>query len=183
MTVSPGSRIHRSLPSSAPAHSRGQALVEFAIGALVLAIMTGGTLEFGSMMAHKTDLDNAARAGARFAADNSLNNPTIWSNAASAPSNSIEGQVQAAGDTSAIPNDDSHIYIQYYDTLTGSTILCGHYSAASGSLVFVGTYTRLTCVSRANLVSVTVSSSYPLYTRILTVAPSLSSTAIFAVLN
>jgi Flp pilus assembly protein TadG len=161
----------------------GQALMEFAIASGVLALMLGGTIEFGFMLGHKVDLDNAARAGARYAADNSLNNPGIWSTATPAPTTSIEGQVQNSGGTADVPNDDNHISIAYYDPTSGTNILCGQYHASSNAMVYVNGYTATTCLARGNLVVVKVTNSYSLFTRIITVAPSLTSIATFGVMN
>jgi Flp pilus assembly protein TadG len=157
---------------------RGQALVEFALSVIVLSLILAGTIEFGFIFGHKVEINNAARAAARWGADHSVTDANnAWSSAATPPANSIEGQAINAGGTTAIPNNDSHIFIRYYD---GGT-QCGHVSA--GSFVADGSYSKATCVVRGSLVSVTITNSYPLFTGLFPVAPSLDATAAFEVMN
>jgi Flp pilus assembly protein TadG len=142
---------------------QAQALAEFAIISTVLILMLAGAIEFGMLFGHKIELANGARAGARWAASHS----TSWSAAGSPASNSIEGQILAAGGTTQLANDDSHITIEYFDNSGSSAVLCGHYSAASNSFVAQTGYTQSTCVTAGALVKVTLTSSYPLLTRSL----------------
>ncbi len=139
---------------------RGQALVEFALVSPMLFLMMLGILEFGFMFQHDVAITNAARSGARWAATH----PTAWSNASAAPSNSIEGQVQYAGGTSSIPNDDSHLVINYLVPGGGSPTVCGHYSASSGSFVANSGYTQGTCVVAGTIIQVQVTSPYTFIT-------------------
>jgi len=125
---------------------RGQALAELALVSTVLALIVAGAIEFGLLYGHKLELSNGARAGARWAAAH----PTSWSAAASPASNTVEGQVLAAGGTSALSNDDTHLTIEYLDS-----------SAARAG------YTQASCVSPGNLVRVTLAQDYPLLTSIL----------------
>ena len=163
---------------------RGQSLVEFALASIVLALILSGAIEFGIIFGHKVEINNAARAGARWAADNSVTGANnSWSNAASPASNTIEGQIIDAGGTSSLPNNDSHITITYYDASGASPVACGHYSQASNSFVANTGYTKATCVIRSNLVTVTVTNSYPLFTNLFAVAPTLVSSATFEVMN
>jgi Flp pilus assembly protein TadG len=159
-------------------------MVEFAISAILLSLILSGAIEFGFIMGHKVELDNAARSGARWAASNSVTSANnSWSSAASPASNTTEGQVLSAGGTSSIPNNDSHISIQYYDNAGASPVLCGHYSATSSSFVAASGYTQASCVDRSNLVTVTVSDAYPLFTRLFAASPTLSASATFEVMN
>jgi len=142
---------------------RGQALAEFALVSLFLALFIAGTVEFGLLYGYKLELGNAARAGARWAAAH----PTAWSAAAGPASNTVEGQALAAGGTSALPNDDSHLTIEYLDTAPALPTLCGRYSAAGAAFVAQSGYTQATCVKAGSLVRVTVTESYPLLTSLL----------------
>ena len=142
---------------------RGQALVEFALVSMLLVLLLGGAIEFGFLFDHKLELANAARAGARWGATHS----SAWSAAASPASNTIEGQVQNAGGTSGLTNDDSHLDIEYY-AVSGSTVTnCGRYSAGSAAFVAQAGYTQSTCVTPGNLVKVTLTNSYSLVTGLL----------------
>ena len=109
---------------------RGQALAEFALVSVVLALFLACSIEFGLLYGHKLELANSARTGARWGAAHS----TTWTNAASPASNTIEGQVLAGGGTGGLPNDDSHIVIEYFDTAPASPVLCGKYSQARSCL-------------------------------------------------
>jgi Flp pilus assembly protein TadG len=142
---------------------RGQALVEFALVSVVLALLLGAVVEFGFLFSHKLELTNAARSGARWA---SLHSST-WSANASPDSNTIEGQVRAAGGTSLLPNDDAHLAIEYINVSGSSQTLCGHYSAAGAAFVAAGGYSQATCVIPGNLVRVTLTNSYSLVTGLL----------------
>lgn len=120
-------------------------------------------VEFGFLFSHKLELTNAARSGARWGSLHS----TSWSAAASPDSNTIEGQVQASGGTALLPNDDTHIYIEYFN-VTGSTqTLCGHYSAGSAAFVPAAGYSQATCVIPGNLVRLTLTNPYSLVTGLL----------------
>ena len=168
-------------------------MVEFALISIIIALLLGGAIEFGFLFGHKLELNNAARAGARWATDNSVtHSSTIWSGAASAPANSIEGQVQSAGGTSAIKNQDitggNGIRVEYFDTTSGSPVLCGHVhvSGTTTSYVADNSDTQAQCVARGNLVRVTVSSTYSLVTKLLSflpAAPTLQAQATFEVMN
>jgi Flp pilus assembly protein TadG len=144
-------------------HQRGQALTEFALVSIVLALILAGSIEFGLLYAHKIELANGARSGARWAAAH----PTGWTAAATPASNTVEGQVLAAGGTSQIANDDNHITIEYLDSSPATPVLCGRYAASGGVFTAQSGYTQATCVKPGNLVRVTVIQSYPLLTAIL----------------
>jgi Flp pilus assembly protein TadG len=138
-------------------------VVELAISAVLLLLLFTGIVDFGLLFSDRLAVANAARGGARWASKH----PTSWSNAASPDSNTIEGQVQAAGGVVPIPNDDAHLTVQYYDLSGGSAVLCGSYSAASGSFTPAAGYTQSTCVIPGSMVKVTVSYTYPLLTPVL----------------
>ena len=143
---------------------RGQALAELALVSTVLALIVAGAIEFGLLYGHKLELSNGARAGARWAAAH----PTSWSAAASPASNTVEGQVLAAGGTSALSNDDTHLTIEYLDSSQATPVICGRYSVAGGGAFAARAgYTQASCVSPGNLVRVTLAQDYPLLTSIL----------------
>jgi hypothetical protein len=58
---------------SDPAHSRGQALVEFAIALPILILLVAGVLELGRGYAVAVATSDAARDGARYAAGKAAN--------------------------------------------------------------------------------------------------------------
>ena len=138
-------------------------MVEFALVSVILALLLGAVIEFGILFSHKLELTNAARSGARWASLHS----TSWSANASPDSNTIEGQVRAAGGTSLLPNDDSHVTIEYYNVNGATQTLCGHYTASPPGFVAAGGYSQATCVIPGNLVRVTLTNTYPLLTRLL----------------
>ena len=136
---------------------RGQALVEFALVSIPLALLLLGAIEFGLLFGHKIELGGAARAGARYAAGN----PKQWSAAAAPASNSIEGQLLAAGGTASLPNDDTHITIEYFSVSGGASALCGWWHG--GAFVPLNGSSQAACVVDGNLVRVTVANTYPLF--------------------
>jgi Flp pilus assembly protein TadG len=147
-----------------PQHGQGgQAIVELALATVLLLLLLLGIVDFGLLFSDRLAMSNAARGGARWASKH----PTSWSNAASPDSNTIEGQVQAAGGVVSVPNDDAHLTIAYYDLSSGSPVLCGSYRASSGSFVPATGYTQSTCVIPGTMVKVTVTYTYPLLTPLL----------------
>ncbi|MGH7903869.1 MAG: TadE/TadG family type IV pilus assembly protein [Candidatus Dormibacteraceae bacterium] len=157
------SPIQRSRPA-APTTERGQALVELAISSLFLLLLVMGIVDFGFLYSDRLAISNAAREGARYA---SLN-PTFWSNAATPDSNTIQGEIRLAGGTLDIVNNDSHISIAYYDASSGSSaVYCGAYRASTGSFVAAPGYTKTQCTSPGNIVQVSVNTTYPLLTPLL----------------
>lgn len=167
-----------------PRTQRGQSLVEFALSVIVLSLILSGSIEFGFIFGHKLELDNAARAGARWAASHTVTGANnSWSNAASPASNTTEGQIRASGGTASLANDDSHINISYYDASSATPVYCGRYSAASNSFAAAPGYSQATCIVRGNIVTVSLSNSYPLFTGLFPVAPTLGAAASFEVMN
>jgi Flp pilus assembly protein TadG len=146
-----------------PAACPGQGFVEFALVVPLFLLLVFAIIDFGILFEHRITLDNAARTGARWA----TTHPTAWSNAATAPSNTIEGQVQIAGGTSAIPNSDSNIVITYLVPGSGTATACGHYSASSGSFVAASGYTQATCVTAGHLVQEQVTHTYHMISPII----------------
>lgn len=138
-------------------------MVEFALVSVVLMLLLGSVVEFGFLFGHKLELGNGARNGARWASNHS----TAWSAAASPPSNTIEGQVLAAGGTGALPNDDLHLAIDYLAVSGGAQTLCGRYSGAGAAFVAQPGYTQATCVTPGSLVRVTLTNTYALVTGLL----------------
>jgi Flp pilus assembly protein TadG len=141
----------------------GQAVVELALASVVLLLLLMGIVDFGLLFSDRLAMSNAARGGARWASKH----PTSWSSASSPDSNTIEGQVQAAGGVVSVPNDDSHLAIAYYDVTGGTPVLCGTYSATSSSFVAATGYTQSTCVIPGTMVQVTITYTYPLLTPVL----------------
>lgn len=146
-----------------PTGQRAQALVEFALVSVFLALLLGAVIEFGLLFGHKIELAGSARDGARWAASHS----TAWTAAVSPPSNSIEGQLRAGGGTTQLANDDAHMTIEYLALSGGSTTVCGHYSQATAVFTPAAGYSQATCVIAGNLVRVTLRNSYPLVTGLL----------------
>lgn len=136
---------------------RGQALVEFALVSVPLALLLLGAIEFGLLFGHKIELAGGAREGARYAAGN----PKQWSAAATPPSNTIQGQILAAGGTASVPNDDSHITIEYFSVGAGVATLCGWWHG--GAFVALNGSSLAACVVDGNLVRVTVTNTYPFF--------------------
>jgi Flp pilus assembly protein TadG len=141
----------------------GQALVELALASVVLLLMLLAIVDFGLLFSDRLAMSNAARGGARWASKH----PTSWSSATTPDSNTIEGQVQAAGGVVSVPNDDAHLAITYYDVASGTPVLCGSYSASSDSFVAATGYTQSTCVVPGTMVQVTITYNYPLLTPML----------------
>ena len=136
---------------------RGQALVEFALVSVPLALLLLGAIEFGVLFGHKIEISGGARAGARYAASN----PKLWSAAATPPSNTIQGQILAAGGTASLPNDDAHITIEYLSVSGGVATLCGWWHGRA--FVPLNGSSLALCVVDGNLVRVTVTNTYPLF--------------------
>ena len=141
----------------------GQALVEFALISVILALLLTGAIEFGFLFGHKIELAGAARAGARWAASH----PSSWTATATPASTTVEGQIRYAGGTQQVPNDDAHMAIEYF-AVNGATVTpCGRFSAASNAFVPVAGYSQTTCVADGNLVRVTVQNSYPIVSALI----------------
>lgn len=135
-----------------------------AIGSMLLLLLVMGIVDLGLLFSDRLAISNAARGGARWASKH----PTTWTAAASPDSNTIEGQVQAAGGVTSIPNDDAHISVKYYDLTSGSAVYCGMYSASANAFQPATGYTQNTCVVPGALAEVTVTYTYPLLTPLLT---------------
>jgi Flp pilus assembly protein TadG len=138
--------------------------VEFALVAIVLFVMVFAIFDFGTFFAGKVTATNAARTAARYAATH----PTAWTNAASPPSNTIQGRLVSAAVPAQVRNDDAHITVSYIVPGVGAGTNCGHYSAASNSFVAAAGYTQATCVVPGSLVQVQVHYIYTLATPALT---------------
>ena len=156
--------------------SRGQALVEFALSAILLSLILSGAVEFGFIFGHKVELNNAARAGARWAADNSVTGSgNSWSSSNTPPANTTQGQVINAG-TASLVNAD--IKIEYFDS---SNLKCGEVTGTTFT-PFNGS-SLSACVTRGSFVTVTVTHTYPLFTKALPAPFALSAKANFEVMN
>jgi Flp pilus assembly protein TadG len=156
-------RGSRALPK-APERSRvasqsAQSLVELAVSLPLLMLLLAAAMDFGLLFGDRLAISNAARVGARWA----TKNPTNWSNSSTPDSTTIEGQIQIAGGTGNIPNDDNHIAINYYDVNVSTQTLtyCGKYSQAANAFQPASGYTQASCVARGHLIEVVVNYSYP----------------------
>jgi Flp pilus assembly protein TadG len=156
----------------------GQSLVEFAIMSIPLLLLLSGLIDMGILFEKQVMLTNAARSGGRYA---SLH-PTALSSVASAPSNTIQGQIQLAGDSGGLPNDDSHFSITFYPN--GSTTACGTYKQSTGSITYAAGYTQASCLATGNSVGVRVTNTYPLVTPLISAifAPGVKTAAVAAFL-
>jgi Flp pilus assembly protein TadG len=153
-------------------------LVEFAIMAIPLLLLLSGLIDIGVLFEKQVMMTNAARAGGRYG---SLH-PTSLSAAASAPSNTIQGQIQLAGDSGNLPNDNTHFSITYYPN--GSTTVCGTYDQSSSSVTYAAGYTQASCLAVGNSVRVQVTNTYALITPIISslYSPGVKTTAVAAFL-
>jgi len=148
-------------------------MLEFVLIMPWFIVLVLGSVDFANYYEQKVTVVNAVRDGARYASVY----PTSWSNAATAPTKTIEGIMQAEGGPAAITNDDSHITIAYYDTTTSPYTLCGQYSVASNAWVkATGTsYTQATCVKAGNEIRVTVSVSFNALVPLVNYLPAVST--------
>ncbi|MHB8571600.1 MAG: TadE/TadG family type IV pilus assembly protein [Candidatus Dormibacteria bacterium] len=142
---------------------RGQAMVEFSLIASLMLLLAFGVFDFGLLFENRLAITNGARDGVRYAATH----PTAWTNADPAGSATIEGQVQLAGGTTMVPNDDSHMVITYLVPGSGTPTACGHWSAASNSFVANSGYTQATCVAPGNLIQLTINYTYKMVTPVM----------------
>src|SRR2546429_1568133 len=109
------------------ASQRGQSTVEFALVTPLFLLLVLGTIDFGVMFEQAISITEAARDAGRLASVH----PTAWSAASQAPSNTIEGVIQANAGTAHVPNDDSHILITYLVPGSGTAMPGRHYSVSS----------------------------------------------------
>ncbi len=70
-----------------------------------------------------------------------------------------------AGGTGTLPNDDTHLLVEYFTVAGSVTTLCGHYGAAGAAFVAEPGFSQATCLGAGSLVRVTVNNSYPVLTR------------------
>lgn len=138
-------------------------MVEFAIISVPFLILLFGILDFGMLFESRLALSNAVRQAARFGAVK----PMSWSTANPAPSATIEGQLQAAGGTTSIPNDDAHIKLVYFIPQGGGTaIQCGHFNVAGGYASDNG-YSQSDCIKVGNMIQVSTNYKYAMFTPLL----------------
>jgi hypothetical protein len=136
--------------------------VEFAIISVPFLILLFGILDFGTLFESRLALSNAVRQAARFGAVK----PMSWSPANPAPSATIQGQLQAAGGTTGIPNDDAHIKVVYsIPQGNGTALQCGHYSVTAGYASDNG-YAQSDCVKVGNMIQVSTNFTYSMLTPI-----------------
>ena len=148
-------------------------MVEFAFLAPLLVALAMTLVDVGSWFQYHVSAESIVRSAARYASTH----PTAWSNASTAPANTIEGIIQQEGqgfftvaNVDIANNTTSGISIIYYDALTinaGGTVLtnsvkCGSYSQSAGAFVPVGAYTQATCVKAGNFIEVDIAYTYRL---------------------
>jgi Flp pilus assembly protein TadG len=134
---------------------RGGAVVELALLMPFLSLILFGVLDFGTLYLNDMQLTDTVAAATRFA---SLNSATsFFSNASSAPFNTIQGQLQLAKSptgTTLIPNNDAHIRITY---LLNASTECTHYVALNNTFT---PGTLATCDVNGNLVTVLITYTF-----------------------
>jgi hypothetical protein len=140
----------------------GQALVELAVAMPLLALMLFGLVDFGRAYFQYIALVNATREGARSAAYGFHN----LSNAASPAQGTVQGRIRLADGGLGIPNDATHIQIQFYDMTVSPAVLCAHFNYASNAISWDAPYTPPNsgsgqkCPKEGDAIKVTVVSDY-----------------------
>jgi Flp pilus assembly protein TadG len=151
---------------------RGQAVVELAVAAPLLALMLFGLVDFGRAYFQYIALVEAAREGGRYATYGF----STLSNAASPAQDTIQGRIKLADGGLNIPNNASHITIRYYDTTVTPAKICAHYDYATNAIAWNAPYTAPTtgqqkCPKEGDAVMVIVESDFtpitPLMNRIM----------------
>jgi Flp pilus assembly protein TadG len=146
-------------------------MIEFALIMPWFVVLVLGASDFANYYEQKLTVVNAVRDGVRYASVN----PTSWSSAASAPTKSIEGIMQAEGGAATITNDDSHVTVAYYDSSTTPYTLCGKYSVTSGGFAAQSGYTQSTCVKAGNEIRVSVTVSFNALVPLANYLPAVST--------
>jgi Flp pilus assembly protein TadG len=143
---------------------RGQNLVEFAVSLMLLLIIFFGIMDFGFLFSGFVSAHNAVRGAARFAATH----PSAWTNVSNPPDKTtIEGNLKLTAVPAVIPNDDSHVTINYIVPTSGSSgVQCGHYLPSGGFTADNG-YTQSGCVAPGHLVQIKASYIYTFMTPML----------------
>jgi Flp pilus assembly protein TadG len=140
----------------------GQAVVELAITVPLLALMLFGLVDFGRAYFQYIAVVNAAREGARAAAYGFSN----LSNASPPAQDTVQGRIQIADGGLAIPNDATHMQIQFYDMTGATPVLCAHFNYGSNAISWDAPYTPPNsgsgqkCPKEGDAVKVTVVSDY-----------------------
>jgi hypothetical protein len=127
-----------------------------------------GIMDFGYLFSGYVSAHNAVRGAARFGATH----PSAWTNAYNPPDRTtIEGNLKLTAVPAVIPNDDSHVTINYIVPVTGSTtgVQCGRYLPSSGFTAQNG-YTQATCVTPGHLVQIQATYVYTFMTPMLSSA-------------
>lgn len=136
-----------------PSARSGQALVEFALTSVLLALLLLGAVEFGLLFADELQLEGAVRIGAGWAEGH----PSAWSSASAPPSNTIQGQVLSSAAGLGLTNDDTDLGVLYYRPGNPNPVLCGRYSASAGQFVPASGSTQTSCLAAGGLVKISVS--------------------------
>jgi TadE-like protein len=140
----------------------GQALVELAIAMPLLALMLFGLVDFGRAYFQYIAVVNAAREGARAAAYGFTN----LTNASPPAYDTVEGHIVLADGGLGIPNDATHILVQFYDVSGASPVLCAHFNFAANAIAWDAPYTPPSsgsgqkCPKEGDAVKITVVSDY-----------------------
>ena len=143
----------------------GQNLIEFSIALLLLMIIFLGIMDFSYLFSGYVSAHNAVRGAARFAATH----PSSWTTNSNPPDRTtIEGNLKLTAVPAVIPNDDSHVTINYVVPISGSSsgTKCGHYLPSSGYSNDNG-YAQITCVTAGHLVQIKATYVYTFMTPML----------------
>lgn len=140
---------------------RGQAIVELAVAAPLLALMLFGLVDFGRAFFQYIAVVEAAREGARYATYGFSN----LSNAAAPAQDSVQGRIKLADGGLSIPNNAGHIVIRYFDTTVSPAKLCAHYDYPSNAIVWNAPYSAPTpgqqkCPKEGDAVMIMVESDF-----------------------
>lgn len=142
----------------------GQSMVEFALVAPVMFLFIFGIIDFGRYYTANVNVEQASRAGVRFA----VTHPYSWDNGSAPASGTIQSAIIAASPEQPIANNDTQISITYWDVVsTGSAVECGYYTQASAQFVAVNGYVESNCLIPGSIVKVTVSVPFAMVTPLM----------------
>jgi Flp pilus assembly protein TadG len=151
----------------------GQAMLEFALLAPLVCLLSMGVVDIGEYYSDHINMQAATRSAVRYASIN----PTAWSNAATAPGNTIQGALQQDAGGLTIINDAAHVTIEYYaaDSSWNMT-LCGTYNYQTNSLTLANGYSLFSCIQVGTVVKLTVSHTWVPKTPVVSDALNFSAT-------
>jgi hypothetical protein len=139
----------------------GQAIVELAVAAPLLALMLFGLIDFGRAFFQYIAVVEAAREGARYATYGFSN----LSSAGSPAQDTVQGRIKLADGGLNIPNNASHIVIRFFDSTVSPAKLCAHYDYPSNAIAWNAPYTAPTpgqqkCPKEGDAVMIMVESDF-----------------------